>query len=563
MKFNDYKYERPNIDETMTVVEGYANKLEIETNVDAAVLLITECQKYLDRIETMATLCSIRNSIDTTDEFYEKEQEFLDENLPRFQSAVVKYSKSLVDSKIRKELEAIYGKQWFKQMELELLTFDEKIIDDLVEESKLTTEYSKLMASAKIEFDGKINNLSQMSVYANNPDRKIRKAAELKKVEFLESIENKVDEIYDKLVAVRTKIANKMGYDNFVDFGYLRLGRSDYNSKDVASYRKQVLENVVPIANKIIEEQAKRIGIVDFKCYDNAMFYADKNPTPKGNKDELVKKALKMYSELSSETKEFFNFMIDNGLMDLETKAGKQGGGYCTFIPDYKAPFIFSNFNGTMGDVDVLTHEAGHAFQVYTASKELPISNVYWPTLEACEIHSMSMEFFAHPWMEYFFEEDASKYKYKHLSEAITFIPYGVTVDEFQHFVYENPNATIAQRKAKWRELEQKYTPWKDYDGIEYYERGCYWCRQSHIFGSAFYYIDYTLAQVCAFQFLLLNLDDHEKAWNKYFDLCKLGGSLPFTGLLKAVDLDNPFEEGSLAKIMPKVEAYNKTIKVE
>ena len=562
MKFNDYKYERPNIDNIVKDAETLTKKIDGETNLEVVLECIKEAQKINDTFQTMATLCSIRNSINTADEFYETETAFFDENSPRVQAAYTKYAKALVESPIRKQLEEVYGAQWFALLELNLKSFDEIIMEDLVEEAKLSTEYSKLLASAKIEFDGKINNLSQMGVYANSPDREVRKAAALKTMEYMESVEDKLGEIYDKLVHVRHNMAVKMGYENFVEFGYIRLGRSDYNAKDVASYRKQVYESVVPIAQSIIKDQAKRIGISDIKSYDLAMFYNDGNPTPVGNKDELVDKALKMYSELSAETKEFFSFMIEHDLMDLETKPNKQGGGYCTFIPDYKCPFIFSNFNGTMGDVDVLTHEAGHAFEVYTASKLLPIADVYWPTLEACEIHSMSMEFFAHPWMELFFEGDKDKYRYKHLSEAITFIPYGVSVDEFQHFVYENPNATPKERTDKWREIEQKYTPWKDYDGMSYYERGCFWYRQGHIFSTPFYYIDYTLAQVCAFQFLLLDLENHENAWGKYLDLCKLGGSKSFTGLLTAVGLKNPFEAGSLNEIMPKVEAYNNKLKI-
>ena len=562
MKFNEFKYERPDIEEIAKNLKELTSKLKEAKSFKDAKPIIDKVNEIGSHYSTMATLCSIRNSIDTTDTFYEEETAFFDENGPKYSSAINEYFKVLVALPYREDLEKAYTKQFFTLTEIQLKSFDPAIVEELTEEAKLCTEYSKLMASAKIEFDGKINNLSQMTVYANHPNREIRKAAELKKVEFMESIEEKLDSIYDKLVKVRTQMAKKMGYENYVDFGYYRLGRSDYNSKDVAGYRKQVLESVVPVAKKIIETQAKRIGIKDFKSYDIPIFYSDGNPDHGKNKDELVASAKAFYSNLSKETKEFFNFMIEHDLMDLETKPGKAGGGYCTMIDEYKAPFIFSNFNGTMGDVDVLTHEAGHAFEVYTASKLLPVSDIYWPTLEACEIHSMSMEFFAYPYMDCFFEHDAKKYRYKHLSEAITFIPYGVCVDEFQHYVYENPSATPKMRKDKWHELEQKYTPWKDFDGISYYERGCYWHRQGHIYSNAFYYIDYTLAQVCAFQFLLKDRENHEKAWATYYDLCKLGGSKSFVELLEAVGLENPFEQGSLNKIMPKLEKILKELEV-
>lgn len=553
MKFSEYVYERPDINKAAKMIEEMAEKISASKTVDEAVEVIKEVEKASSHFQTMSTLCSIRNSINTEDEFYKKEQDFFDENMPIYQAATTKYYAALVNTPLRKDLEKIYGEQWFKVLELGLKSFDEKISEELIQESKLVTEYGKLLASAKIDFDGKVNNLSQMMVYSNSKDRSVRIAATKKIAEFMESIEEKIDDLYDKLVHVRDTMAKKMGYEDYTPFGYIRLGRSDYDANMVATYRDQVYEEIVPIAKNIIEEQAKRIGIKDLKSYDLPLFYNDGNPTPNKDKDTLVQKAYEMYSDISPETKEFFKFMIDNDLMDLETKPNKQGGGYCTQIPDYKAPFIFSNFNGTMGDVDVLTHEAGHAFECYTASKYLPISDLYWPTLEACEIHSMSMEFFAHPYMDKFFDKDASKYRFKHLAEAITFIPYGVCVDDFQHYVYKNPNATPKDRKNYWKKIEKKYLPWKDYDGIDYFENGNYWQRQSHIFGNAFYYIDYTLAQVCAFQFLLLNHQNHETAWTTYYELCKMGGSKSFTGLLKAINFKNPFEAGSLKTIMPGV----------
>lgn len=562
MKFNEFKYERPEISVVTGSIDAARKEFLEAANAKDAENILRNAIEISEHFSTMSTLCAIRNSVNTVDEFYEKETAYFDEQNPVFSKAWKDFIKVVLESPYRLELEKVFTKQCFVQWEISLKTFDEKIMEDLVEEAKLNTEYSKLLASAKIEFDGKINNLSQMTVYANSKDRNIRKAADLKRAEYMESIEEKLDSIYDRLVSVRTNMAKKLGYENYVDFGYLRLGRSDYNAKDVAAYRKQVFDYVVPVAAKIIKTQSKRLGISEIKAYDIPMFYKDGNPNHGKSKDELVASAKEFYSKLSKETKEFFTFMVEHDLMDLETKPNKSGGGYCTLIPDYKAPFIFSNFNGTMGDVDVLTHEAGHAFEVYTASKLLPISDIFWPTLEACEIHSMSMEFFAYPYMDLFFTEDAKKYRFKHLSEAITFIPYGVCVDEFQHYVYENPSATPQMRKDKWKELEKKYTPWKDYDGVSYYERGCYWQRQSHIFNEAFYYIDYTLAQVCAFQFLIMDRENHDTAWKTYYNLCKLGGSKSFVNLLSSVGLKNPFEKGTLEEIMPKLEQILKEIEV-
>ena len=437
----------------------------------------------------------------------------------------------------------------------QLQTFSEEIIDDLIRENKLVTEYDKLVASAKLNFEGEIRNLSQMRPFMESKDRDIRKKASETMIGFFQENEKEFDRIYDELVKVRDKMARTLGFSDYVEMGYKRLSRSDYDSNMVANYRKQVYEDLVPVVAELKDRQRKRLGLKELKHYDEPLEYLTGNAIPKGNPDWIIDNGKKMYGELSKETDEFFSFMVERELLDLVSKKGKMAGGYCTIIPDYKSPFIFSNFNGTSGDVDVLTHEAGHAFQSYMSMGfELP--EYGFPTLEACEIHSMSMEFITWPWMELFFKEEVDKYKFSHLVGAINFIPYGVTVDEFQHFVYENPTATPDERKAKWREIEKKYLPFRDYEDNEFLNNGGYWFRQGHIFSSPFYYIDYTLAQVCAFQFWIKTMQDREKAWDDYLRLCKAGGSLSFLKLVELANLDNPFVDGTIKRVVKPLKEW-------
>ncbi len=553
MKFKDYKYERPNIDEICSKTEELTTIIKEAKDINVIVEAIKSLNKMNSEYSTVSNLAFIRNSIDTTDEYYEKEIEYLNEEGVKVSSKSNELTKVLVNHPLRKDLENVYGSYWFKQMELSLKCFDDCIMEDLVNESKLSIQYDKLMASAKIEFDGKINNLAQMRVYTSSVNRETRIAAFKAVNQFLLDNSAEIDDIYDKLVKTRHTIAKKLGYDNYIELGYAKMGRTDYDAEMVSNYRKQVLDCVVPVANNIFMENAKRIGVKDFKYYDTSLMFLDGNPTPKGTKDELVAKALKMYTEMSVETKEFFEFMTEHELLDLESKPGKANGGYCTYIPDYKSPFIFANFNGTSGDVDVLTHEAGHALMAYCSKDTIENPDLLWPTSEACEIHSMSMEFFAYPWMEDFFKEDTKKYKVYHMSGAITFIPYGVCVDHFQHLVYANPEATPSERRKMWSELEKMYTPWRDMEGLEAYEQGMLWFQQGHIFSSPFYYIDYTLAQVCALEFYLDSLENKEDAFNRYLKLCKLGGSKSFLELIAEVGINNPFIDGSIKKIIDKL----------
>ncbi|WP_449539583.1 M3 family oligoendopeptidase [Ferdinandcohnia sp. Marseille-Q9671] len=555
MNFNDFTYVRPNMDEVEQTFNLALEKFKNAGNPTDQDLAMKEIVAIQGKVDTAFNICYIRHTVDTNDEFYKQEQDYLDEIQPLVQGLITKYYDALVNSKFRTELESKWGKQLFDFAETQLKTFSPEVVEDLQVENKLTSEYTKLVASAKIMFEGEERTLAQLQPFAEDTDRDLRKRANEARFAFFKEHQEKFDDIYDQLVKVRTKIAHKLGYQNFVELAYARMSRTDYNPEMVANYRKQVKEHIVPLAVKLRKRQAERIGVDSLKYYDESFRFKSGNAVPKGNPEWIIDNGKKMYAELSEETNEFFTFMNDNNLMDLVAKKGKAGGGYCTYISEYQSPFIFSNFNGTSGDIDVLTHEAGHAFQVYS-SRHYEVPEYNWPTHEAAEIHSMSMEFFTWPWMELFFKEDTDKYKFAHLSEALLFLPYGVSVDEFQHVVYENPDMTPAERNKVWREIEEKYTPNKDYDGNEYLEQGGYWQRQSHIYTTAFYYIDYTLAQVCAFQFWKKSRENHEDAWKDYVHLCKLGGSKPFTELVKEANLLSPFEEGTVESVVGEIEAW-------
>ncbi|MDX1939688.1 MAG: M3 family oligoendopeptidase, partial [Saprospiraceae bacterium] len=508
---------------------------------------------------SMYNICYIRHTIDTKDQFYEEENNYFDQMMPNYQALVSQFYEKLLQSPFRQELENKWGKQLFVLAELAQKTFDPIVLEDLQEENKLSSDYVKLKAGAKIIFRGEEYNLSSIQKQEYSPDRATRREASEAKWAFFAENAAAIEHIFDQLVKVRHRIATKLGFKNFVELGYARMRRSDYNAAMVANYREQIRLHIVPIATELYERQRQRLGVDKLKYYDQDVRFLSGNPQPKGDAAWIIENAGKMYGELSPETKTFFEMMRDNDLMDLETRPGKATGGYCTFISNYKAPFIFSNFNGTSGDIEVLTHEAGHAFQIYS-SRDIEIIEYQWATYEASEIHSMSMEFFTWPWMELFFQEDTDKFKFNHLSNAISFLPYGVAVDEFQHFVYENPEATAQERKQAWRAIEQKYLPHLDYDGNAFLENGGMWYKQNHIFTVPFYYIDYTLAQICAFQFWKKNRENHENAWSDYLRLCNAGGSKSFLELVKLANLYSPFESDSVESVVGVIREWLVTV---
>lgn len=547
-KFEELTYQRPDMEQFSRDFNALLDRFEQSDSLEDQSNLLNEINQLRLTFSSMYNLCHIRHTVDTRDTRYEAENTFFDENNPGFEALNNRFYELLLVSPFRKELEAKWGDQLFVLAELSIKTFKPVILENLQEENRLVSEYIKLKASAKIPFKGVEYNLSTLFVVETDPDRETRRAASEAKWKFFSDHATKTEQIFDQQVAVRHEMAKALGYHNFVEMAYARMCRSDYDAEKVAVFRKQIETHIVPIATGLYERQRKRLGLEKLKYYDEEFRYVSGNPKPKGTPEWIIEQADTMYRELSADTEVFFKFMQDNHLMNLVAQEGKATGGYCTFIGEYKAPFIFSNFNGTSADIDVLTHEAGHAFQMYL-SRDHQLTEYNFPTYEACEIHSMSMEFFTWPWMHLFFGPDADKYKFAHLAAAIQFLPYGVAVDEFQHFVYENPEVTPAERNAAWREIEKKYLPHRDYDGNAFLESGGFWQKQSHIFANPFYYIDYTLAQICAFQFWKKDREDHTSAWQDYIRLCKAGGSLPFLELVSLANLRSPFEEGCVSSV--------------
>lgn len=555
MRFSEIKYVRPDLSEVKAGMEALLEEMKMADSAEKQIDQVENIYKLRARFETMSNVASIRHTIDTTDTFYEEEQRYFDLNYPIYQDAVNAFYKVLIASPYRSKLEDRFGKQLFNLAAVTINTFRPEIIGDLQRENELSTEYTDLLASAKIEFRGETYNLSGMMPFKLSTDRQTRKEAHAKTDEFFVKNEVTLDRIYDDLVKVRHRLAVKLGYENFIPVGYMRMCRTDYDSVMVAKFRKQVEEKIVPIASALRERQRKRLGLETLYYYDEPLDFNSGNAKPQGSPEWIISNAQKMYSELSPETGEFFRFMQENELMDLVNKPNKAGGGYCTFLSETRSPFIFSNFNGTSHDIDVLTHEAGHAFQTY-CSRELGIDEYFFPTSEAAEIHSMSMEFLTWPWMNLFFNGETEKYKFAHLSNSVLFLPYGVAVDEFQHLVYGNPDATPAERKLFWKQVEKKYLPHRNFEGNDYLQRGGYWHRQAHIFKHPFYYIDYTLAQICAFQFWKRSMENREAAFSDYLRLCKEGGSKSFLQLVRVANLQSPFEESAFVETVATVNQW-------
>ena len=547
MKFSEMPYERPDLDAVKERLSAFTARLKAAVSYDEAKAVFLEQETLMKHINTQGTLASIRHSIDTRDQFYDGEEQFWNHAGPELQEYGQAWTMAMLESPFRADFEAEYGTLWSLNAEIELKTFSPEIIPEMQRENDLTQEYQKLLASARIPFEDKTYTMAQMGPFRSDPDDERRLAAWKASGQWYKEHEPEMSRIYEELTNLRDGMGRKLGYEGYTTLGYYRMGRNCYTKEDVEKFRAAVVKYLVPVADRIRRAQAERLGVQYPLSYaDEALMFRSGNPKPQGTADDILAQGKKFYDALSPETSEFFNTMLEGELMDVLATEGKSGGGYCTFIPDHRVPFIFANFNGTQGDVEVVTHEAGHAFEAYLNRDRVP-SSCIWPGMEACEVHSMSMEFMAWPWADGFFGTDTKKFLYSHLAGALTFIPYGTLVDHFQHEIYARPDLTPDQRHGVWKELMEVYTPWMRLDGeIPFYSDGQRWQSQSHIFESPFYYIDYCLAQTVALEFWALLQKDKNLAWEKYMAYTRQGGSRTFTELLANAGLDSPFEESCL-----------------
>ncbi len=559
-KFKDLKYERPDMKKARKDFNDYCGKFKKAATFEEADEAFVAFQKVMETVTTQNTIASVRNTMNMKDEFYDAEVKFFNSEMPKMMLTLKKAAKAVLASRFLPQLKDKYGSHMFKDLEVQQRLVKLSTVLPSIRENNLGTEYSKTAASCSVEFMGEKCNFYGLLRHMQSTDREERKAAFKAWADLYESVSGKLDEQYAKLVKTRRTIARRLGFKNYIDYAYLARGRYDYDSAKVAAFREAVRKYITPICDDLYREQAKRLGLAKLEWYDEALCYPDGNATPIGTPEELTEKARQMYEEMSPETGEFFNFMTEHELFDFVTRENKHLGGYCTFLPDYKAPFIFSNFNGTSADIDVLTHEAGHAFEAYYSSRRLPLAELTFSTSEINEIHSMSMEFFAYPYMERFFGENTKKYLYAHFTDALKTIPYLVSVDEFQHRVFEDPGSGPADWRRFWKEIEGKYMPWRSYDGNAFLEGGGFWMQKQHIFLYPFYYVDYAMAQLGAFSLFRLNTEG-EDAWGNYLKLCGMGGKYGYFETLERAGIPMPLDPDTVKEIAEFAKAQAEKLK--
>lgn len=549
MKLSEIPYERPNLDDLQKKYQDLQSSFTSATTSKEQLEIIEKWNDIRIDLSTLSNLIYIRFSQNIIDEWAKAEKDFFDTNGPTMHEWNTTLIKEIMNSPFISEIEQEWGTLFIEKLRMSLETFKPEIKDELIEESRLTQRYAEIFASAKIEFDGDTYNLSSLEPKVLSTDRSIRKRAQGSRFEFLGQHSEELDSLYQDLVKTRTSAAKKLGFSTYTQLAYKELGRTEYNPEMIAGFRDNISRVVVPLVHKFKKDQTIRLGLPEMKFHDEGLLFADGNPNPQGEPDWIVDQASIMYKELSPVTDSFFSMMREKEILDLVTRPNKSVGGYCSSFPKYGFPFIFSNFNGTTHDVEVLTHEAGHALQSFLSSKHKQLE-YRWPSYEAAEIHSMSMEYITWPWMKNFFGDQTEKFKYAHLVKSIQFLPYACAVDEFQHWVYDHPEVQPSERLEQWKAMEKKYLPWRTYEDNQVASEGRVWQFQAHIYRTPFYYIDYALAQICALQFWVKSRENQEEAMKDYIHICEIGGSQTFLDIVKSGNLQSPFAADTIENII-------------
>lgn len=540
----------------------------VETCLSEVLAAVEKCQSPEDweealnfwnetksHISTHFELVQLAYQCFTDDESLEKEERRLQEEVePVAEEWNAKIRSAFLASPERAYLEKKFGNQFFMVLQIESDAFDPKNIKLETQLSQILSDYTKLTGGAKIEVEGVEYPLAHYRKFANDPDPEKRKASFLSYANWYLDHREPLEKIYDRCTQLRDQMGKTLGYDHFIPLAYQKLRRTDYGPDEVAVFRESIREVLVPLAKQIRQHQAKALGSDQVSIWNSDYFPDWQIKGLKVQIKEQPQTALKVYEKLSPQLGKHFKRMMDWGLIDLEARKGKGPGAFCTDFSDYRVPFIFLNSVGEASDISTMLHETGHSFQAWESSK-IDLLELRWPTLEACEVHSMGMEFLAYPYYEEFLSpEDAARYKKKHLAESILIMPYIAMVDEFQHRVYSGEVLGAEGRAQLWDSLEEKYNPLMDFSDCPPWRKHR-WIRQLHLFRSPFYYIDYAIALVGAWQVWMQSLADKEEAMNNYLNLCRLGGTLPLKQFFAAGKLRLPFESGMLSELMEQVMA--------
>jgi oligoendopeptidase F len=486
--------------------------------------------------------------------------DFIENVEPRLKEVGFELDKKIASSPHARELEPGRFDVYMRSTRLGVTLFRPENVAIETDLAKLEQQYRQVCGAMTVTFRGEEKTLPQMARYNEDTDRATREEAWKTVAERRFRDHEKIEALYEQMLGLRAQVAKNAGFANYRDYAHTAKRRFDYTPQMCHDYAAGVEKVVVPALRRLNAARAKGLGLAKLRPWDLAVDVKGRAPLrPFENAAEMVERTGKVFTKLDPDLSGMFEVLRRPGpdgksCLDLESRKGKAPGGYQANRDRMRLPFIFMNAAGVQRDVETMVHEAGHAFHSLLSRHDPLLMYRSDIPLEFAEVASMSMELLTHPFLdEYYAPGDAARATRWHLEQLATMLPWIATIDQFQQWIYTTPGHTVAQRQAKWLELNDRFGPAADWSGLEPQLR-TQWHRQMHLFGSPFYYIEYGIAQLGALQLWLAFLKDRGAAVGSYKRALALGGSRPLPELFGEAGLKFEFGEAMIGTLWNAVE---------
>ena len=481
---------------------------------------------------------------------------FMMEIQPKIQPYSDKLNKKLISSPFTKLLDQQKYFTYLRTVKKNIDLFRKENISLQAELNVMQQQYGAIAGKMSVEVDGKEYTLQQAAKFLENPDHKLREEVYRKISDRRLQDKLALNELFSNLLIKRHQVALNAGFANYRDYKFAEMGRFDYTKEDCFQFHEAVKQYVMPLVNDIYERKKKKLGVDTLRVWDLEAHPANEKPlNPFKTADELVEKTITCFNELRPFFGNCLQRMKTMGHLDLDSRKGKAPGGYNCPLAESGAPFIFMNAAGQMDDVTTIVHEGGHAVHSFLAHKLELLGFKEYP-MEFAEVASMAMELFSMEHWHVFFrsDEEMKQAKEHQLERVITIFPWIAMIDKFQHWIYENPNHSEAERTEKWVEIFNEFTsPVLDVSGLEEYRRW-FWQKQLHLFEVPFYYIEYGIAQLGAIGMWKQYRADKEKALDNYISALALGGTKTLPQLFSIAGLEFNFSPATVSSLMTFVD---------
>jgi oligoendopeptidase F len=528
------------LERTITTLDDYKKWLKDRSELDAV-------------LEEDAAWRYIKMTIDTRDEELSKAYTFfVTEIQPKLAPYEDELNKKLVDSPYFIELQNDEAYQiYFRSVQTALNLFREENIPIEAELSEKSQQFGSISAAQSIEHNGEKLTMQKAASLLKENDESLRKSIFIKMAERRGEDTQKLNELYFELVAKRHQLALNAGFKNYRDYKFESMGRFDYTKEDCFAFHQAIKKQIVPLVQQIQLEKLNKLGKSSFNPWDLEVDPDGKAPLKPFEKgDQLLQGTVNMFQKIDSYFADCLNTMNEMGHLDLDSKDGKAPGGYNYPLYEIGVPFIFMNSVGAQRDLVTMVHEGGHAVHSFL-SRELELTGFKNLPSEVAELASMSMELLTMElWDEFYSnEDDFKRAKKEQLESILKILPWIAQIDEFQHWVYENPSHSHEERSKKWVELSKSYgTGLTDWTGFEEVQATS-WQRQLHLFEVPFYYIEYGIAQLGALGVWKNSLINKEKAIQDYKNALRLGYTRSIPKIYETAGIRFDFSETYLKEL--------------